>query len=167
MQMKGFRRQRQQECKTVTPKRPDEIVGGGPGFSATSVNLNQSITELLAFLKSQQIYLSQRPQSMTAGSGTQILPGWSLNRPAAYILQEPCSGTNDSFTLLSPVSGSKFMVAWTLINVHSQRLSVWQFIVSHNSMLLEKMDLFFSSEKLSVRKTSISFEFLLSQPLFL
>lgn len=154
MQMKGFSRERQQECKTVTAKRPDEIVGSGPGFSATTVNLNQSTTEL-AFLKSQQIYLSQRPRSMTARSGTQILPGWSLNRPAAYILQEPCSGTNDSFTLLSQLVGQNLWLLRTLINVHSQLLSVWQFIVSHNSMLLEKMDLFFSSEKLSVRKTSI------------
>ena len=49
-----------------------------------------------------------------------MLPGWLLNRLAACILQESHSRANDSLTLLSPVSGSKFMVATdTPINVHS------------------------------------------------
>lgn len=121
MQMKDFRRGRQLECKKGMPKRLAEIMGGRHPFSATTVNINQSRTELRAFLKSQQTCLSQGPPSTMAVSGTQILPGWLLNRPAAYVLQEPCSGTNDSFTLPSPLSRSKFMVALdTLINVHSQ-----------------------------------------------
>lgn len=56
-----------------------------------------------------------------AVSKTQMPPGWVLNRLAAHILWETRSGTNDSFALLSPVSGSEFMVAMdTLTNVHSQ-----------------------------------------------
>ena len=121
MQTKDFRREKLQACKKVTPKRPDKITGGRRTFSATTGNVNQSKAESLASLKWQQIYLSQRPRSVMIVSRTQIQPGWLLNRPTAHILQESRSGTNDSFTLLSPVSRSKFMVAAdALINVHSQ-----------------------------------------------
>lgn len=121
IQIKDFRREKQQGCKKVTPRRPDKIMAGRHTFSATTGNINQSKTRIVGIPDVAADLSVQKPRSMMAVSRTQILPGWLLNRPAADILQESRSGPSDSFALLSPVSRSKFMAALdTLINVHSQ-----------------------------------------------
>lgn len=75
--------------------------------------------------------------------------------PTAVLLR-----TNDSFTLLSPVTGSKFMAATdTLINVHS---SLAASVAIQSFIILSCMKRWiFLLEKVSVRKTSISLGFLL------
>ena len=65
-------------------------------------------------------------------------PDHDITWLAACILQESCSGTNDSFTLQSPVSVSKFMFAMDTLMCISSWLWVWQFIIFQNFILREK-----------------------------